>query len=806
VTLLVAWLAFPLVLSALCLGCGLLVERASGSRLPGALLVPVGLALIVALTQVATYRDATAELATPLVLAAAVGGVATSASRLRTARIDGWAAGAAVAVFAVFAAPVVLSGEATFAGYTLLGDTSIHFVLIDRLMEHGRDLSGLEPSSYRSALEAYFDTAYPQGSQTALGAVRPLVGQDVAWVFQPFLACLAALTSLALYTLAAPAIERAPVRALAAFVAAQPALVFAFSLQGSVKEMAAVAVLATLVALVPVFLGGSARVRSVVPAAVVAAAGIGVLGLAIAPWLGLIAVAGLVAAYWQRRSAPMGGETSPGAVAGANRLTLLQCGAFCALAAALAFPSLVETGDFLHVTSEVATAPNELGNLVGPLNELQAVGIWPVGDYRLSPTGASEVAGYLLIGLAIAAAILGAGWMLHRRALAPLLFLGVSLVAGSYVLLRGSPWVDAKALMIASPAVMLAALIGAAALLAKGRRVEAALLATALAFGVVWSNALAYRAVRLAPRDRLAQLQDIGEQLAGEGPTLYTEFEEFGKHFLREGDPTGSSEAWQPPTPTGERGRFDRSEDLDRFSLAYVLRYRTIVLRRSPSLSRPPSPFKRISAGSYYEVWRRRSPPRPATEHIPLGGSVQPAARPDCDRLREVADEARRRHRLLAYVARPRVLAAAPGVREPAAAGSRGPGLSLWSTGGSSLEGVVRPRSPGERRVWLEGSFGRGYEVRIDGRPIGTASYELNGPDQYAYVGEVALPPGRHEIRISLAGVSVHPGNGSGDRRLRRMVVSPIAGEDRRVRYLEPARFRALCNRDLDWVEAVHFG
>ena len=44
-SLLLAWIVFPLVLVALSLGCGLLVERAAGLTLPGALLLPLGLAL-----------------------------------------------------------------------------------------------------------------------------------------------------------------------------------------------------------------------------------------------------------------------------------------------------------------------------------------------------------------------------------------------------------------------------------------------------------------------------------------------------------------------------------------------------------------------------------------------------------------------------------------------------------------------------------------------------------------------------------------------------------------------------------------
>jgi len=43
VDLLVAWVAFPLLLAGLSLGCGRLVEIASGERLPGSLLLPAGI-------------------------------------------------------------------------------------------------------------------------------------------------------------------------------------------------------------------------------------------------------------------------------------------------------------------------------------------------------------------------------------------------------------------------------------------------------------------------------------------------------------------------------------------------------------------------------------------------------------------------------------------------------------------------------------------------------------------------------------------------------------------------------------------
>ena len=43
----------------------------------------------------------------------------------------------------------------------------------------------------------------------------------------------------------------------------------------------------------------------------------------------------------------------------------------------------------------------------------------------------------------------------------------------------------------------------------------------------------------------------MGDRVEGHGPVLYPEFEEYGKHFLREGDPTGWTEAWQPGPEKG---------------------------------------------------------------------------------------------------------------------------------------------------------------------------------------------------------------------------------------------------------------
>src|SRR5680860_113864 len=246
----VAWVVYPLVLLALCAGLGLLVDVLSGRRLPGALVPPAGLAAIVVIGQFTTLSDATAELTVPVVCFGAVLGAGLSLP-WRFGRPDRWPVAAALAVFAIFAAPVVLSGEPTFAGYVKLDDTATWLALTDRVMEHGRSLSGLEPSTYRATLEFNLAGGYPVGVFLPFGTAQKLVGGDLAWVFQPYLSFLAAMLSLGLWQIGGGLLRRPGLRALVAFVAAQPALLFGYALWGGVKEMGAAVFVVLAAALAP---------------------------------------------------------------------------------------------------------------------------------------------------------------------------------------------------------------------------------------------------------------------------------------------------------------------------------------------------------------------------------------------------------------------------------------------------------------------------------------------------------------------------------------------------------------------------
>jgi len=103
-SLVTAWIALPLLLGLLSLGCGLLAHVAADS-IHGPLVVPTGFALLIVVSSLATMSSATATLAAPLVVGCAVVGLGLTAP-WRRYRPNVWAAVAAVAVFAVYAARI----------------------------------------------------------------------------------------------------------------------------------------------------------------------------------------------------------------------------------------------------------------------------------------------------------------------------------------------------------------------------------------------------------------------------------------------------------------------------------------------------------------------------------------------------------------------------------------------------------------------------------------------------------------------------------------------------------------------------
>ncbi len=173
---------------------------------------------------------------------------------------------------------------------------------------------------------------------------------------------------------------------------------------------------------------------------------------------------------------------------------------------------------------------------------------------------------------------------------------------------------------------------------------------------MLWSNALAYANVWLAPRSQLTELETIGKTFAGDGPTLMTEYQPYGvRHFLRALDPEGASERRARPVllQTGGELAKGSSADIDAFELGSVLVYRTLVLRTSPVSSRPPSVYQPVWEGRYYEVWQRPEAGQTILEHLSLGTPIEPDGIPACSEVTRLAGVAATAHGSLLASERP---------------------------------------------------------------------------------------------------------------------------------------------------------
>jgi hypothetical protein len=181
-------------------------------------------------------------------------------------------------------------------------------------------------------------------------------------------------------------------------------------------------------------------------------------------WLLGAAVIWMLVIAWRERDA------ARGFVAGL-RLRERLSGARSALLVGIGIPVVAALPEIFRLASfssfkafnPSGTGPTVgFGNLRQPLNPLEAFGIWPSGEFRITPANSTtpEIAFYLGGLLALAAFAWGLGRALSRRESAlPSALLAATLVyLGSLAL--GTPYTQAKALAIAAPLVMLVALRG----------------------------------------------------------------------------------------------------------------------------------------------------------------------------------------------------------------------------------------------------------------------------------------------------------------------------------------------------------
>jgi hypothetical protein len=368
----------------------------------------------------------------------------------------------------VAAVPFAASGRIGILGQGLVNDDmASHLLFTEWISSH----AGPTPDLIKDG--------YPLGPHAIVAATAKVSGASLIEGFAGLTGAIAVLLALTAY--GALRGVRGWLRVPAAVLAASPYLAAAYLAQGAFKEpLLGLALLGFALALPPLLPewsreAGSGRyqadsggyspgARAAIPLGVIAAGTIynysfpglaWLLGTAVV-WMIVVALrerdraASLVASLRLRER-----------LRGARTALLLGIG----ISVVAALPELFRLASFssFEAFNPSGTGPTVgFGNLRQPLNPLEAFGIWPSGEFRITPANSTtpEIAFYLGGLLALLAFAWGLGRALSRRESAlPSALLAATLVyLGALAL--GTPYTQAKCLAIGAPLIMLIALRG----------------------------------------------------------------------------------------------------------------------------------------------------------------------------------------------------------------------------------------------------------------------------------------------------------------------------------------------------------
>jgi hypothetical protein len=369
-------------------------------------------------------------------------------------------AGLPVAVGALLVAslPFVVEGHFGILGTGFNPDMSQHLLATDRLAEgQGSQL---------------LHQGYPLGSHAIVVTLEKGLGIDLVQGFTGLTIAVAVLTPLTALTAFA---DQPPWRRMAAaLLVGLPYLVASYFAQGAFKEtIQALFVLAFVLALRESTYSWRNFPLRFVPAALIAIGSVYTYSFPGLIWLGAIAAVWAIAeSAWGKSASPAGGAAGgdphgggrrqaasehmgePAAIGPAGRRALSLAGIVFLVGV---LPELGRMIDFQQFETFDPSGPG-LGNLFGQISPLEALGIWPSGDFRVAPGDGAAPAFAYYLGAAFAIVLLLFGLRRAWRGREWAILSGAIAVATVYIAARlaGTPYTAAKALEVAAPVLTLA--------------------------------------------------------------------------------------------------------------------------------------------------------------------------------------------------------------------------------------------------------------------------------------------------------------------------------------------------------------
>ncbi len=439
---------------------------------------------------------------------------------------------------------------------------------------------------------------YPTGPQSVAVLAAQASGASLVSSFNGLLLAIPALTGLT--ALGGLRLLAAPGRVLTAIIVALPYLGASFLAQSAFKETA-MALFVLAFALLMATRSGEAE--DAPPPSWRLLCGVGAL-LALAsvftfsvPGLAWFAIA---AVLWLATEELFGQSpvdwTALRRGAAEHRVPIAIGVVVLVGAAAIAFSPARE------FASKIADVQESQGRLSSPIFPGEALGIWPAGDYRIVR---GEVSGSLL-AVALGAIAAGYGiWALIRArqfALLSMLVAGATVYAGTRVF--AEIHVQAKALMVIAPLVLLVGLRALFALPSNKLRLGLGALVAVAAFG---SSLIALRDTPVGFDERQLALEELAEQADGK-PLVFLGVDRFAGYYLRDALTRAPAGYVPEEVQAREEKRWQQglAADFDTLAGGQLDRFDYAITTAAAFASTPPPNFERIDALGDYLLWKRR--------------------------------------------------------------------------------------------------------------------------------------------------------------------------------------------------------
>ena len=442
---------------------------------------------------------------------------------------------------------------------------------------------------------------YPIGPHAFVALLAKGLGVRVDQAFAGFamaLPIVGAWTSLALVRRASWAGQ-----GVVATVVGMPFLVAAYYGEGAFKEVLQ-ADLVLAVALVLAGCGPALGRGRLVPLALLMGGIVLVYSLTGLPWpvafVGLFVVGTAVA------------ELARHGVGGATRRLRAhrgELGVGAIVVLAVLAPQLPRVARYISERGGVngtGIEQTNLGNLVGPLSGWEAFGTWSSPDFRMpAPSGLLPA---LSTAFVVALVLLGVVWAFRRGRWMLPLAAGAALLIWAVSTDSQSPYVSAKALVIASPLLLALAV---APLVERDLRLPAwrylaPLLALALLLRVGVDDVRALRVSPVGPTDHLLELRSLRPLLDGR-PTLFVGNDDFIAWELAGQPVTGMVVEGAPALPLRAEKplSYGAPIDVDSIDATQLNRFTWVITPRDPAGSALPPQLRLVRATRSYALYRR---------------------------------------------------------------------------------------------------------------------------------------------------------------------------------------------------------